>query len=74
LCGVQGGTLPLQSAIFTDISLAFMCKEKTYLLSVRGPSIALLGNEAARNHLANIASRKRFSHQLNTGSSSGKEI
>jgi hypothetical protein len=74
LCGVQGGTLPLQSAIFIDVSLAFICKQKTYLLSVHGPSVALLESEAARNHLANIASRKRSSHQLNTGSSSRKEI
>jgi hypothetical protein len=58
LCGARGGTLPLESAIFRDAPIAFICKQKTYLISVRGPSIALLESEAARNHLVNITSEK----------------
>jgi hypothetical protein len=34
--------VPLPAVIFTDVPFAFMCKQKTYLVSACGPSIALL--------------------------------
>jgi hypothetical protein len=38
----SGGTVPLPGAIFTDVPIAFTCKQKTYLAFAGGPSIAPL--------------------------------
>jgi opacity protein-like surface antigen len=37
-----GGTVPLLGSIFTDVLFAFICRQKTYLVSGSGPSIAPL--------------------------------
>jgi hypothetical protein len=43
--------MPLLGAISANVLFALICKEKTYLVSACGPSIALLEGEAAKKRL-----------------------